>query len=487
MLAALRLMSSPRLKPEFVALALALAFAGLALGLRATIDHHFVTLYTGDNGEELTLTAARNFQRFGFSALKFLPVHEEMPGPDLPVRPRYYTHSPPLPPLLVGATYAWSGGSILLSRAVVITFTLVGMVFAALAVMELARGLLPEPGAAAGVAGAVLACLLATSAGVLCYGDALSEVPLQETLQWMTLFFCARFLRSPGSRGLGALAVLAALHVWTGLDWMVALAVILGYCVAAKDFTPAERRRAFLLLFGTGLLLPVLLRLLQNSWALGGIEAAFLDFYGRVRFRAGLGRTYPYDFPTHFVRFSVAMVWLCGLAAPLLIWLHPRPADPARLAESRPILILFWLWGAGSVSWQFLMPQAAMYHAYTVLHPANFVLMWGALSAASLWRPRPLLVISALSLQLLSGGVLFATEIGIPFLRDSSARLTAGLCETDRVELRAAVPDMSSSVSKLIGEQLAEAPPPPPCGPRSTLAKGVLRGYLHVIRFSSLH
>ena len=46
---------------------LALLFALVSLGLRSTIPHDFVTLYTGDNGEELSIAAARNFERFGFA------------------------------------------------------------------------------------------------------------------------------------------------------------------------------------------------------------------------------------------------------------------------------------------------------------------------------------------------------------------------------------------------------------------------------------
>jgi hypothetical protein len=177
---------------RFTALWLALAFAGIALTLRATVDHGFVTLYTGDNGEELTLAAARNFQKFGFSTLKFLPVHHGLTEPALPPgAPRYYTHSPPLPPLLVGATHAISGGSILFSRLVVVLLTLVGIVYATLSARALAEGLLPD-GAAGRVAAVAMPVLLSTSASILCYGDALSEVPIQETWQWMLLFYCIR-------------------------------------------------------------------------------------------------------------------------------------------------------------------------------------------------------------------------------------------------------------------------------------------------------
>lgn len=463
---------------------LALWFAALALALRATVDHGFVTLYTGDNGEELTLGAARNFQKFGFAALKFLPVHDEIRG-ELSEFPRYYTHSPPLPPLLVGATYVASGGSIFFSRLVVILITLAGFFFAVRAAQELAKALLPEMGSAPAVAGTVMACLLSTSAGVLCYGDALSEVPLQETLQWATLLTFARFLLAPSIRGMRTLAALGALTVWTGLDWNLPLGLILGYCVVTKTSTSNERWRALGLVIGLGIALPVLLRLLQNSWALGGIDHALRDFYGRARFRAGLGQRYPYSFWTHLARFSVAMVWLSGLAAPLLIWFNRRLPLSSETRNPQ-IVTLFWLWGIGSVSWQFLMPQAAMFHAYTVLHPANFVLLWGALSAARLWPSRPGLVASLVSLQLLCGGAIFATEIGIPFLRDSSAKLARELCESDRAALRIRIPDMSSSVSKMIGVQLDASRGSTTCGARSAAAKAVLRGYLGLIRISSL-
>jgi hypothetical protein len=469
---------------KFAMLLPALGFAGFALALRATVDHSFVTLYTGDNGEELTLAAARNFQKLGFPPLKYLPVHYAIED-GLARPPRYYTHSPPLPPLLVGATYAISGGSIVFSRLIVILITLAGVVFATLAARDLADGLVP--GERAGhLARMVMPLLLATNAGILCYGDALTEVPIQETWQWMLLFFCIRLLRSPGSPGLFWLAGLSALQVWTALDWIVANAVVLAWCLFAKPMSRRDRWLAILVVHGLGMALPLCLRLAQNAWALGGVGEVFQDLYQRALFRAGGDSAYPYALSKHMAHFGVAMIWLCGLAAPLLIWLNTGMPAGAEAERPVPMRRLFLLWGLGSLSFQLLMPQAAMYHAYTTLHPANFVLLWGAVSAARMWDSRPFAVSVALSLQLLWGGAVFTTEIAIPFLRDSTTTLSRELCPQDQAELSQAIPEMSSSVSRMVGRRLAPPPPTVECGARSTAARTILWGYLRVIRASSL-
>jgi hypothetical protein len=470
---------------RLTALWLALGFAGIALTLRATVDHSFVTLYTGDNGEELTLAAARNFQKSGFVALKFLPVHHEIGGAEVSLAPRYYTHSPPLPPLLVGVSYALSGDSIFFSRLVVVFITLVGIVYATLSARDLAESLVPE-GAAGRVAAIAMPLLLATSASTLCYGDALSEVPIQETWQWMLLFYCVRFLREPGNRGLHWLGALSALQIWTALDWILPNMAVLAWCVLAKPLSNKERWRAFLVVHGLGMVVPLCLRLAQNAWALGGLTEAFQDLFQRALFRSVGDDAYPYSLSKHIAHFGVAMIWLCGLAAPLLVWLDSRTQVRGRLQGDARLARLFTLWGLGSLSFQLVMPQASMYHAYTALHPANFVLLWGALAAARLWESRPFAVGAALALQLLWGGAVFVTEVGTPFLRDSSMTLARQLCAGDQAALSQAIPDMSSSVSKLIGGNLAGQMPAAECGARSAAARTVLWVYLRVIRVSSL-
>jgi hypothetical protein len=261
---------------------------------------------------------------------------------------------------------------------------------------------------------------------------------------------------------------------------------VLTWCVLAKPLSSKERWRALLVVHGLGMVVPLCLRLAQNAWALGGLPEALQDLYQRALFRAGGDDAYPYSLSKHIAHFGVAMIWLCGLAAPLLVWLNSRV--PVRVQGERDVFLarLFTLWGLGSLSFQVVMPQAAMYHAYTALHPANFVLLWGAISAGRLWGLRPFAVGVALAFQLLWGGAVFATAVGIPFLRDSSTALVRQLCASDRATLGQEIPEMSSSVSKLIGRKLAGQSPAAECGARSTAARTVLWAYLRVIRVSSL-
>jgi hypothetical protein len=468
------------------ALTLALAFVGVSLTLRATVDHGFVTLYTGDNGESYRLAAARNFEKFGFVAMKFLPVLTDIPGATLPEVLPYYTHSPPLPYLLVAAPYIASGGSVFAARLLVILMSLAGLYFATRAAQAMVSGLAPgDEGARARVL-LLMPLFLATSAGVLCYGDALTEVPMQQTVQWMLLLACARFLATPGAGGSGTLAALGALQMWIGLEWILPVIVALGYCVLTRPLASEPRRRALLIVFGLGVAAPLCLRLAQNAWALGGVMPALEDVFHRALFRTGGDAAYPYSLGRHLGRFAVATAWLSGFAAPLLIGLDLHDRARRKREAWNSTSTLFVLWGLGSLSFQFLMPQAALFHAATSLHPANFILLWGALAAARLWPTRPKAVAAILALQLLSGGVLWATEIGIPFLRGSSTELAGRLCGPHRAELQAAIPEMSSSVSKMIGARLDATAPARECGAGSEAAKSVLWTYLRVIRVSSL-
>lgn len=471
---------------KYSALALALLFALVSLGLRSTIPHDFVTLYTGDNGEELSIAAARNFERFGFAALRFLPVHQPLDASPALAKPAFYTHAPPLPVLLISAAFTAGGGSILAARLLVVLVTLLGLIFATRAGEVFLSGLgFGDPLAIRRVR-VVLPLMLATSAGVLCYGDALSEVPFEEVVQWLLLWQCASFLGSPRREGAWALAALGALQVWTGLDWTLPAIGALAYCLWRAPYEDGRRRSDALLIGAVGVLLPLALRLAQNAWAFDGLAPAIQDLLGRARFRMVGDAAYPYSALTHLARAGVATLWLSGPSVPLLILLSWQRSRLSVLVSGSRLKGLFVLWGVGSVSFQFLMPQAAMYHAYTCLHPANFLIFWAALVAVDLWPRRPSAIAALLALQLFWGGALFTTEIGIPFLKGSAQQLASRLCEDDRQALAARLPDMSSSVSRMLVEPLNRQDGDRECGFESRTAKRILLGYLHLIRNSSL-
>jgi hypothetical protein len=424
-----------------------LAVAAL-LTLRAATDHSPNTHYTGDFGAEKDfLTAARNFEARGFGESGFLPVFRSRP----------YTHYPPGPYLINGAAYVLSGGSEFAARLPSVAITLIGLVFAWKAIGLLLRRLelSPPPFVEWGIF-----ALLAGGPAVLCFGDTASLQPMTEALQWASLTWVLRCLFHGASLRGGV--VLAFLHVWISFEWIVGMMLVLGYCLWTVRGSPRERPAPWLAVFGLGFALPVAMRLAQNAWALGGLDAALADLLSVARVRGGVDAASGYSAGKHAVKFLVALPWFAGVPALLLVLAGAR-AVGSRAAADRDLLAVLALWGIGSLSWQLLMRQHSLVHAFTYLHFANFLVLVAALAAALLHERRAGFVALCLTLQWLWAGSLIRSEIVQPFLEDSTRVIAASLCAGDRDALSRSFGTSRSTMIRSIEAAFAAVPPPSEC------------------------
>jgi hypothetical protein len=316
---------------------------------------------------------------------------------------------------------------------------------------------------------------------VLCFGDTMSLQPMTEALQWASLFWVLRYVFRGAPLWGGVL--LAFLHVWISFEWIVGMMGVLGYCLWIQRGPPRERPREWLLVFGLGFALPVAMRVLQNAWALGGLDAALADLGSAASTRAGLDAASGYSLPRHAGKFLFALPWFAGPAALLLFAAGAREVWRRASAE-RHLLALLVLWGAGSLSWQALMRQHALVHAFTYLHFANFVVLVAALAAAVLHERRSGFVTICLVAQWLFAGSLIRSEIARPFLEDSTRVLAASLCTGDREALVRAFGESRSLMMGRIKASLAASPPAPDCDVRSRLGRGALALYGFAVKSS---
>jgi hypothetical protein len=448
-----------------------IALLGVAalLLLRAATDHSANTHYTGDFGAEKDfLTAARHFEARGFAESAFLPVFRSRP----------YTHYPPGPYLINGVPYVLSGGSEFAARMPSVAITLIGLVFAWKAIGLLLRRLelSPPPFVEWGIF-----ALLAGGPAVLCFGDTASLQPMTEALQWASLYWVLRYLFEGASLRGGV--ALAFLHVWISFEWIVGMMLILGYCLWTLRGPPRERRAEWLAVFGLGFALPVAMRIAQNAWALGGLDAALADLFSVARVRGAVDAASGYSAGKHAVKFLVALPWFAGVPVLLLVLVGAR-AVWSRAAADRRLLAILALWGIGSLSWQLLMRQHALVHAFTYLHFANFLVLVAALAAAVLHERRAGFVTLCLIGQWLWAGSLIRSEIVQPFLEDSTRVLAASLCAGDREDLSRSFGTSRSTMIRSIESSLAAAPPAPECLARSGPGLRMLQLYGFVVKSS---
>ena len=448
---------------------IALAVVAALLLLRATTDHSWNTHYTGDWGAESDfLEAARSFEEHGFAQTGFLPTF----------RSRVYTHYPPGPYLINGVPYVLFGGSELAARLASIAITLVGLAFAWRSIRLLLE-LLDAPTTPLLEWGIV--ALVTGVPAVLCFGDTMSLQPMTEALQWASLYWVLRYAFRDAPLWIGAL--LAFLHVWISFEWIVGMMLVLGYCLAITRGSPRERPREWLMVFGLGFALPVALRVAQNAWALGGLGAAVADLAGAAGTRAGIGAASGYSGVRHAGKFVAALPWFAGVPALLLaaagaraVWLRAR--------NQQHLVAILALWGIGSLSWQLLMRQHALVHAFTYLHFANFVILVAALAAVVLHERLPGLVTLCLLAQWLWMGSLIHSEIVRPFVEDSTRAVAAHVCARDREDLARVFGESRSVMVRRIEASLEASPPAPECDARSRLGRGVLAFYGSFVKSS---
>ncbi len=439
------------------------------LMVRATTDHSFNTHYTGDWGAESDfLVAARNFEIHGFAESRFLPIF----------RSKLYTHYPPGPYLINGVPYVLFGGSEYAARMASVLITLIGLFFAWRAIGLLLQELevSPTPFLEWGIF-----ALLAGVPAVICFGDTVSLQPMTEALQWASLYWVLRYSFRQASLWGGVL--LAFLHVWISFEWIVGMMGILGYCLWIKRGSPQERPREWLMVFGLGFALPVALRVLQNAWALGGFDAAFTDLFSVARTRAAVGGASEYSGVKHVGKFLAALPWFAGAPALLLVTVGAR-AVWLRARTDRRLLGILVLWGIGSSSWQFLMRQHGLVHAFTYLHFGNFIVLMAALAAGVLHEKRASFVTLCLLAQWLWAGSLIRSEIVQPFIEDSTRVFAASLCSSDREDLMKSFGESRSVMMRRIKASLEGSPPAPDCRARSRWSLGMLEFYGFFIKSS---
>jgi len=276
--------------------------------------------------------------------------------------------------------------------------------------------------------------------------------------------------------------LLAFLHVWISFEWIVGMMGVLGWCLWIRSGSPRERPVEWLAAFGLGFALPVTLRVLQNAWALGGLDAALADLASAARQRAAIGGASEYSAVRHAGKFVAALPWFAGAPALILVAAGARALwSRARAVRHLPAILV--LWGIGSLCWQLLMREHALVHAFTYLHFANFLVLVAALAAAVLHERRASFVTLCLIAQCLWAGSLIRSEIAEPFLEDSTRVLAASLCPSDREDLARSFGASRSVMVRRIEASLDASAPAPECRARSRFGLGMLELYRFLGKF----
>jgi hypothetical protein len=231
------------------------------------------------------------------------------------------------------------------------------------------------------------------------------------------------------------------------------------------------------MVFGLGFALPVILRLVQNAWALGGLSEVFSDFFSIAQTRAAVGVASEYSVFKHAAKFIVALSWFAGVPALILALTGGREVWRRCVRTDRTLLGLLIVWLIGSLSWQVLMRQHGLVHAFTYLHFGNFILLLAALSVAALQQKRPTFVLVCLIAQVLWAGSLIRSEIQRPFIEDSTRSFAASLCSKDREDLARSFEGSGSLMMQRVKSAIEASPPALECGVRSHMGLRMLKFY----------
>ncbi|MDO8527709.1 MAG: hypothetical protein Q7T03_08490 [Deltaproteobacteria bacterium] len=463
-------------------------FFALILTLRLFSDHTQNLHYTGDYlAEKILVTTADNFEKFGGIKTRFMPIFETMPdGPQTSesLKPYFYTHYPALPYWVFGAVYLLFDHSEMAARIAAIFLSLLGLVFAVKAVFDFQslaqkNNLESEDQTALFF---IVFVLLAFSPSFLCFADNIQQLSFSQFLQFASFFWCVRYLFFRASLGWGIL--LYFLHVWVSFEWLVPLFFITCFCIWKREGNLFKKPAPWLCFFFLGFLLPILLRVIHNAWALGGVQEALFDLSQRAKTRS-LGNAavveMSYSFAKHLAKIFFGLLWFAGLSAILIIGVcFSNLRDIAK--QNRLLFQFLALWGLASISWQFLMPQNAMVHAYSQMHIADFILLTAAICAVLCWREKKSAIIALMLIYCVGAGLFIKSELFLPFASQTVRQLAEATCPTERQNLKTKISQVESSMARQISKELSAAQTEPACTSKSKAASATLSLYTYAIK-----
>lgn len=395
-----------------------------------------------------------------------MPIYQEAP----------YTHFPPLPHWLFGGVYLLFGKSEAAARFLALVFSFAGIFFALRSLSLLVSLLMPQKsGWEASPVFYAAAALLTLHPGFLFFADGIQQMSLTYALVWASLYWCLSYLFGKARLGWGIF--LYFLHVWISFEWLVPLLLILLFCIYKKEGGWRAAVRPAILFLLLGVMVPVGLRLAQNAWALGGVREALMDLALRAKARSVGDPTeaeMTYHFFKHAAKFGFGLLWFVGIPALLMLAATFRKTF-GLLKENKTAAQFLLLWGLGSLSWQFLMPQNAMIHAYTQIEFANFLFFGTALGAILFWEEKAKILFPLLILFGIGAGAKIKSEIFQPFLRETSQQWAAQTCEADRRQMLAEWERRKGGLVDTVRENFAALPPAASCDEGSRRAVQLLK------------
>ncbi len=324
-----------------------------------------------DHGDEFadanTLTAGKNFVKFGFWACRFLPMYEQQI--DKPQNP--YTHYPPLPEITNAIMRGiFKTEDLRIYRAFPLFFSLLNVFFWYLLVRAFSSSY-PI---------AFLASLFYFTNPFFIFGmDSLWGLASSDFLRTVILFIFG-FLAHPyienRKRIFLFLWILVFLSSWVVFDYIVYLSL---FFVLFRFFFRTEKgypSRFLIFLLFLAPLLGFLLHFFQNAWYFGSLEKAIGDFAGigieRI-FKSKDAPTPEFNFilwwKTVILRnFSLIFMFnffILGIALFLAYLMYQALGVKSRarlkIKSLLPLLVIFILCG---ITWYVIFPAHSYAHAY---------------------------------------------------------------------------------------------------------------------------
>lgn len=350
------------------------------------------------------LIAARNFARLGFWEAKLLPILQ----PHVLAQPRYYTHLPPLPDLVVGLLKVKMGiTSLTHLRLLMLSVSTLALFFFYLLIKRLFSR---------EIAFASLFFFMSNYV-FFTHAYSLHAYPWTELFSFAGLFSFIVMTQSKGKfRNFLFLITFLCffLQAQSSNEYIFYMAVfMLFYKLLLR---PNLKFRELGILFCAPLT-AVLLRFLQVSWALGGMKAAFDDWIGAFLFRSVSSEMKLANYLA-MIRVRFASIGVFGKKA-FLFWIAAfvlllkatsGPNFNKSLNYFAKVILIFFISG---ISWWIVFHQHTWIHFFTGRHLLPLTsLIFAAIFVASL--KIILLQDKALWLRLFSI-VLIVLLIRIPF------------------------------------------------------------------------